>query len=132
MGDGKIVIAAQELFLEQLDTLLCENYLAYQQYLSFGKSLKSAIVIKANNNSIADLISENLEFFQGEQKKDLQSIINHIDSWREQWDSIYDNGLFGPDDEFTFETRVKFPRNALIRLSAYYSNHFNKKFVQLL
>jgi hypothetical protein len=124
----KIDLDSQEIFLGLLDTLLCRGYFEYQQYLKLGKKLLYAIKIKENNSCIVNLILNNDHLFQEDQRSDLLIIVYHIDSWRTQWDFLYENSHPKLEDEFVFETTIKFPKNSLERLDKYYYKNFNKKF----
>ena len=127
MTSDKNKLKAIENFLNQLDILLSTGYLAYQQYLTLGKKLLHAKIIKANNDSITKLILNNVQLFQEEQRSDLLLIVYHINSWRKQWDILYKHTDPQPDDRFVFETIIKFPKSALTRLSEYYYKNFNKR-----
>ena len=123
---------AQDLFLGQLDTLLCRGYFSYKQYLTLGKKFIYASIIKNNNKNIVKLILKNAHLFQDELKIDLLVIVYHIDSWKTQWNFLYENMHPKLDDEFIFETKIKFPKNSLVRLNDYYFKNFNKRFTDQL
>jgi len=128
MTNNKNELVAQETFLGQLDTLLIRGYFSYKEYINFGKKFMYASIIKENNNSIVKLILKNAHLFQDEQKSDLLLVVYHIDSWKIQWDFLYENTYPKLDDEFIFETKIKFPKNSLVRLNDYYYKNFNKRF----
>ena len=120
----------KENFFDLLDALLIRGYYAYQQYLNFGKKFFYAIIIKENNMRIAKLIVKHNHLFPVEQKNDLMLILSHINSWCAQWEYLYKNSTPNLEDEFIFETLIKFPKESLVRLDKYYFLYFNKKFTK--
>lgn len=118
----------QEKFLGKLDECLSRGYWAYKQYLNFGKKLLFAIEIKKNNESLLKLILDNIHIFQDQERGDLLQIVCHLDSWQRQWDYLYQRAQLELEDEFIFETEIKFPKKSLARLDDYYFEKFNKRF----
>lgn len=120
--------AIKENFLSLFDALLLNGYFFYLQYLKLGKKFFCACIIKENNMRIEKLIIENAPLFPIEQKNDLMLIVYHLESWRAQWECLYKKSQPNFDDEFVFDTLIKFPKESLARLDEYYFSNFNKNF----
>lgn len=123
-------LEVEEHFFDLLDTILNRGNTLYQQYLRFGKKFIYAEKIKENNEKVVELIRNHVYLIDPAQRDDLMSIIYHVDSWRAQWDLLYESTRPKPNDEFAFDSIVKFPKNSLERLNDYYYSSFNKKFTQ--
>lgn len=89
----------------------------YRLYLSEGRTLLYARILRKHNSAIRDLAMENVHVFPPDRRGDLMDLIVHIDSWLLCWDQTH---LKGPaltlDSKFVFESPVRFPREAVQRL----------------
>lgn len=128
MINNNFVVIDKKKFLNLLDTILSHGNIAYNKYLNNGKNFLYANIIKKNNERTLELILDHAYLFCSEQRNDLLSISLHIDSWLIQWSYLHNSKNFKLDDEFVFNTTVKFPRDALRRLDNYFYEKFDQRF----
>ena len=122
--------STQENFLDLLDVLLKRGYFAYQEYMKFDKKFHYTKRIKENNEDIVRLIKNHEYLFDGLQRSDLLQIVLHLESWKAQWNFLYQNSHPDLDDQFIFDTLIKFPKDSLRRLNEFYCVNFDKEFTQ--
>lgn len=128
MRSDEYLEVAQYTFLGKLGTLLTSADCARDLYLDDKKKYVYAKVIKRINNSIIDLIMEGAHLFDGSESRDLIQIAQHMMVWTVQWDFVYEDTFPQLEDEFTFNTLVKFPKASLARLDSFYYEKFKKNF----
>ena len=118
----------QEKFFVSMYRLLARGNIYYQNYLKYNKIFVHTLNIRKNNKLIIQHISNNLHIFNINQRQDLLKIVQHMNSWDAQWESL--RIKFNPttNDVFVFDSQIKFPKNSLLNLNTYYSTHLKKIF----
>ena len=128
MDNLQINLRNERDFFGLFDTLLYRGYFTHQKYIENNRKFLFAKIIRENNERIISLILNYCHLLPEKQRSDLMLIVYHIDSWRTQWEDLYEKLKPKIDDEFVFDTLVKFPKESLARLNKYYYSNFNKNF----
>ena len=113
--------------LGPLDTLLKRGKIAYKNYISNGKYLLYAKIIKNNNEQIRELILKKSHLLPFEHQSNAIDLVTHIDIWHVLWEDLYERKKYNLDDEFVFENNATFPKESVASLCALYSDLVNKK-----
>lgn len=121
-------LIAQKKFFNLLDAFLSQGLKAYQDYIDNERTFFYANIILKNNQRILELILEHVDLFNAEQKNDLLRISFHIQTWLAQWNFLCKTKDFELEDEFVFQTDIKFPKNSLKRLDSYFYENFSQRF----
>lgn len=110
-------------YLELLHSLFEDANDAYIQYLNGGRIFRDAHMLKGRNESIL-LAIQNQDILPRQQRENLELISKHIQSWSKQWDKLKTEQSPDPDQKFVFDTKVRFPKDALHRILTYYNNKY--------
>lgn len=106
--------------LGPLDTLLKRGDMAYKNYISNGKTLLYAKVIKNNNEKIRTLILDKSHLLPFEYHSYAIDLVSHIDIWHVIWKDLFMSKKFSLDDEFVFENKATFPKESVASLCLLY------------
>ena len=100
----------------ELLELTASNECAYNNYISQGRTLKFASVLKTNNDRIVVL----LEFLMN---SDTDLVVRaakewhkHLTCWRRQWEALSASRDFDLHEKFVFETAINFPEKQVKQL----------------
>jgi hypothetical protein len=112
--------------LGPLDTLLKRGEVAYKNYISNGKKLLYAKIIKNNNEQIRELILQKSHLLPFDQHSNAIDLVAHIDVWHVLWENLYESKTHGLDEEFIFENNAIFPKKSVASLGTFYSELIKK------
>lgn len=112
--------------LGPLDTLLKRGKIAYRNYISNGKCLLYAKIIKNNNEQIRELILEKAHLLPFEHQSKAIDLVTHIDIWYVLWEDLYEREKYNLNDEFIFKNNATFPKESVASLCTLYSDLISK------
>lgn len=96
--------------------MLDECQIAYQAYLKVNRTFERATQLRKLNAALERHVKRIAPSFDGEIHSDLLLLRNHLESWRNQWDDHAKANAPALTDVFAFETRNRFPSEAVERL----------------
>lgn len=102
--------------LGPLETHLDRGELAYRSYLDGGRTFFWARVLRENNDGVRRLLLTHTHRLPDDLRADALALLHHLDVWSAQWDQLATEAAPAPDDTFVFQTRVRFPAEAVQRL----------------
>ena len=100
--------------------LLKRGEVAYKNYMANGKTLLYAKILKDNNERIRQLALDKGYFLPIEQQSNMIDLVTHIDIWSVLWEDLYKSKKYRLNEEFSFENRATFPKEAVSSLCAFY------------
>lgn len=112
--------------LGPLDTLLKRGEVAYNNYISNGKTFLYAKILKNNNERIRELILQKSHYLPFEQHSNAIDLVTHIDIWHVLWENLYESKVYEINEEFAFENHATFPEKSVESLYAFYSELIEK------
>lgn len=107
-------------FLGPLMTLLKRGEVAYKNYMTDGKILLHAKILKDNNERIRTLVLEKSHLLPVEYHKYAIDLVAHIDVWYVLWMDLSDRNAYALTDAFVFKNKVRFPAEAVNALCDLY------------
>lgn len=106
--------------LHQVSTELLEltasNQCAYNNYISQGRTLRFALVLKNNNDRIIVLLEFLMESDSALVVGTAREWYKHLTCWKQQWEALSASRDFGLQEEFVFETTINFPEEQVKQL----------------
>jgi hypothetical protein len=93
---------------------------AYAAYLNDGKRFLFASSLKRLNLSARGLLLEHGHRLPEALQAEAAALIGHYDAWLTLWDAHAQATRPGPEDEFAFENRFTYPKDAEAALEALY------------
>jgi Phytanoyl-CoA dioxygenase (PhyH) len=94
--------------------------IAYQAYLSGGKTFRHAQRLKKHNARISDLLLQAKAQLSESLQEDADALLHHYAVWTTKWEQLASERNPSPDDEFVFANEVTFPRQAAQHIEAEY------------
>ncbi|MCX6318230.1 MAG: phytanoyl-CoA dioxygenase family protein [Bacteroidetes bacterium] len=94
--------------------------LAYQAYLSGGKTFRYAQRLKKHNTRISDLLLQAKGQLPETLQQDADALLHHYSVWTQKWEQLAAERNPSPEDEFVFANEVTFPRQAAKNIEAEY------------
>ncbi len=107
-------------FLHALLWCLKRSESAYRMYLQNGKTFLYANVIRGANEDIVLLVQNNMDLIPSELMDDFTAIYEHLEIWRLRWYELEETSTPDLDDEFIFQNKHSFPREANERIESFY------------
>lgn len=114
-------------FLGSLTIHLIYSKKLYRDYIDNGKLFKHALILKAINTEIRNILLQKSYVLPDILIEDSINIITHIDLWLVLWEEnnkIKSPGLY---DEFSFNNDDSFPKESEKALLSYYHEIINLK-----
>ncbi len=105
-------------FLGILYINLKRSEIAYKNYIENGKKFIHARIIKKCNEDISDILIEKSYLLRDDLITDSLLLIAHFDIWFEKWNDLADKRRPDLEDEFVFENKFVFPREAASNLES--------------
>jgi hypothetical protein len=90
-------------------------------YLQNGKTYLYANVIRGANEDVIMLIQNNMDLIPSELMEDFAALFEHLEIWRLKWYDLEESLNPALDDEFIFQNKHSFPRDANERIEMYYT-----------
>lgn len=103
-------------FLGQVYINFRRSETAYQKYMQHGKQFVYAKILKNCNEKILSLLLENAYLLPDDLINESVKLISHIDIWLEKWRDSERRLNPNIEDEFVFENKFTFPREAAQKL----------------
>ncbi len=107
---------AQINFSFQFRLLLLLTEKEYKNYLYNGKTFFSAKKLYFYNEEMLRLLISNSAIIPINLQPELMALIDHLVSWKIMWEEKKGAENMSLDQEFVFESRNKFPKEAVDKL----------------
>ena len=92
---------------------------AYQDYITAGKTFFHARILRQYNDDLQKLLREYGYLLPGELQADAIALLKHYDVWTLCWDDLHNSLRPAVQDEFAFANSVTFPREAAQRIGEF-------------
>ena len=99
-------------FLGKISINFKRSEITYRNYIEAGKTYIHAKILKECNREIRDLLLFNCFLLSENLQKDALRLIVHYDIWLEKWNELELKNKPGLDDEFIFQNKCTFPKDA--------------------
>jgi hypothetical protein len=114
-------------FLGKIYINLKRSEIAYQNYMDNDKKFIYAKILKSCNEKILHLLIDNAYLLSDELIKESIKLVFHLDIWIEKWNDLEKKQKPKFEDEFVFENKFTFPREAAQNLENEFLKIRNKK-----
>lgn len=114
-------------FLGKIYINFKRSEMAYKNYMDNDNKFIYAQIIKSCNERILHLLIDNAYLLSDELIKDSMKLIFHLDIWIEKWNDLEKKQKPNIEDEFVFENKFTFPREAAQNLENEFLKLRNKK-----
>lgn len=102
--------------LSRLNGLIDKAQVLYQDYLAAGKTFAYARKLRAINEQIQVLVSDDSALLPATLRQDALALLPHIQVWMQKWLELERELKPGDDTVFVFENDVRFNKEAAARL----------------
>ena len=99
-------------FLGKIVIQFSRSRIAYNNYLTNGKTFIFAKILKNSNQAAQTLLLENSYLLSDNLIADSLKLIAHFDIWMEKWNDLANSKFFKLEEEFSFENSFTFPKEA--------------------
>lgn len=114
-------------FLGKIYINFKRSEMAYKNYMDNDNKFIYAQILKSCNERILHLLIDNAYLLSDELIKDSMKLIFHLDIWIEKWNDLEKKQKPNIEDEFVFENKFTFPREAAQNLENEFLKLRNKK-----
>ena len=103
---------------------LCDHFHAaaeaYADYLSDGKTFRSACRLRTINAAARQLLSDHRDLLPQPLQDHATALVRHYDVWMKLWDQLASENEPAMEDAFVFDNPVRFPRASQQALAELY------------
>lgn len=96
---------------------------AYKNYLGYDKKYIYAKNIKKANDCVQRVIIEYNHLLPKSLEEDIIQLLEHLEIWTERWVDLENKQSPDLDDEFIFQNKHQFPRNACQNIINHFENN---------
>jgi hypothetical protein len=114
-------------FLGKIYINFKRSEMAYRNYMDNDKKFIYAQILKSCNERILYLLIDNAYLLSDELIKESMKLIFHLDIWIEKWNDLEKKQKPNIEDEFVFDNKFTFPREAAQNLENEFLKLRNKK-----